>query len=105
VRGGGEAAFLALAWQKGQDPYCIYNGLNAEYRPLSFRHPCPACFVVRRVATSECEVCAGKEFVEIPLEEPGEAMPPPHPRRLRNFTYGIAQALDEREAQMRGAGS
>jgi hypothetical protein len=103
VRGGGEAGFLALGWQKGHDPYCTYNGLDPSYRPLSYRHPCPTCFSVRHNPLAPCELCGWRGFVEIPLEEPGAPKPPPHPRRLRNFIYGMAQALDERANKSRGA--
>jgi hypothetical protein len=46
-----------------------------------------------------CDLCGGEEFIEIPLPEPGEPLTPPYPRRLRNFIYGIAIALDERGAK------
>jgi len=103
VRAGGEAALLALAWQRGADPYCLYNGLDASYRPLSLKQDCPACLAVRNSA-EPCRLCGHKGFIEIPREEPGEPTPPPFPKRLRNFFYGATVALEERTIKAQAAG-
>lgn len=102
MRAGGEAALLGLVWQTGQDPYCVYNGLDESYRPLSHRHPCPSCLSVR-IGTDPCRLCGWRGFVEIPREEPGEPAPPPHPRRIRNFIYGVATAMEERGVKTKQA--
>ena len=94
---------MALAWQRGADPFCVYNCMDAAYRPLSEKHPCPACFSIRRDHKEPCAVCNWRGFVELPLDKPGEPIPPPHPRRMRNFIYGIAVAVDERQ-QRSGVG-
>lgn len=98
MRAGGEAAFLALAWQKGHDPYCAYNGLDQAYRPLCHKHPCPSCWSIRQ-GTDPCRLCGWRGFIEIPIEKPGEPLLPPHPKRLRNFLFGMAAALEERTAK------
>ena len=101
MRAGGEAALLALAWQRGADPYCVYNGLDASYRPLAHRHPCPSCWS-RRAGTEGCRLCGHRGFVEIPRDEPGDPTPPPYPKRIRNFLYGATVALEERAIKTAG---
>lgn len=98
MRAGGEAALLALAWSRGDDPYRLYNGLDAAYRPLAHRHPCPACWALTQ-SLEPCSLCGWRGYVELPIDEPGEPLPPPHPRRLRNFVYGVSIAMEERAAR------
>jgi hypothetical protein len=49
------------------------------------------------VEVEPCHLCRDKQFVEVPLAEPGEPLLPPHPDRVRLFVYGSARALAEVE--------
>lgn len=93
-----------MAWRSGNDPYRLYNSLDSAYRPLTFRHPCPKCWIIRTVRSpletghrDPCSLCNDRGHVEFPLLEPGDPTLPVHPERVRNFIYGCARALHEME--------
>jgi hypothetical protein len=90
-----------MAWQHGTDPYQLFNTLDKEYRPLTWRHECPACWthpLKRQLIPTPCSLCGGRQFIEIPRDRPGEPMLPPRPSRVRAFIYGCGIGLRELEA-------
>jgi len=92
-----------MAWRNGADPFQLYNSLDSEYRPLTDRQECPACYATRRSGNMEpCALCQWRGYVEIPRATPGEPTLPSHPRRLRSLLYGFSVGLREMDAKAAG---
>ena len=52
---------------------------------------------LQQLVIEPCRLCRDRQYVEIPLAEPGDPELPPHPDRVRLFIYGCARALAEIE--------